>query len=170
MIRSVFGLVFGILVTGLFASAARAQQSGQEQPPAAQPRVETTPAELVPATKEETWTLGGQQWDFKDIATAYRPVKGALDPKTGVVVWTLEIVKELTVGEIGMQENQEGSPFKPTFLDEEKIAVQEDALVRISKISGKVGDGIRMTMLLPKPELLDKVKLVRIARRTKVGF
>ncbi len=153
-------LVLGIFTMGLLAAAAMAQQPRDEEPP----------ADLVAATKEETWTLGNQQWDFKDIATAYVPVKGTLNPKSGVVEWTLEIVKDLTAGEIGMQENQEGSPFKPTFIDDEKIAVQEDARIRISKITGKVGDRIRLTMQLPPPELLDKTKVVRIERRTKVGF
>jgi hypothetical protein len=167
MNRSLFRLALGFSALVLLSPISQAQQPIQPRvaPPAADP-----PVELVPATKEETWTLGGQQWDFKDIAAAYIPIKGSINPQTGVVEWTLEIVRELSAGEIGTQENLEGTPFKPTFIDEEKIAVQEDARVRITKITGKVGDRIRMTLKLPPPELLDKVKLVRIERRTKVGF
>jgi hypothetical protein len=166
-------IVLGAL--GLVAWPASLPLCAQETPPQPPPQpaaatTATDPASLIPATKEETWTLGGQQWDFKDVSTAYRPTKGTLDPQTGVAVWTLELVKELSAGEIGMQENLEGSPFKPTFLDEEKIAVQGDATVRITKITGKPGEKIRMTVQLPTAEVLDAVKVIRIERRTKVGF
>ena len=157
-----------LLVGAIWSFAIHQQLAAQQPPqPAATP---ADPADVVSATKEETWTLGGQQWDFKDVATAFKPTKGALDPKTGVAVWTLELVKELSAGEIGMQENLEGSPFKPVFIDEEKIAVQGDATVRITKITGKPGDKIRLTVQLPPAEILDAVKLIRIERRTKVGF
>lgn len=167
MTSSLFRLALGFSALILLSSVSLAEQPVQ---PRVAPPVAEAPVELVPATKEETWTLGGQQWDFKDIATAYVPVKGTINPQTGVVEWTLEIVRELAPGEIGTQENLEGTPFKPTFIDEERIAVQEDARVRITKITGKVGDRIRMTLQLPKAELLEKVKLVRIERRTEVGF
>ena len=155
MIRSAPLVLFGWSMVVCSMSAASAQEPAEE---------------VVAATKEESWTLGDQQWDFKDIATAYTPVKGALNPKTGVVEWTLEIVKELSPGEVGTQENLEGSPFKPTFVDEEKIALPGGARVRITKITGKIGDRIKMTVQLPKADVLAKVKLVRIERRTKVGF
>jgi hypothetical protein len=161
------------LLVGTIWSFAIHQQLAAQQPaprPAAPAATQAEPTDVVPATKEETWTLGGQQWDFKDVATAYKPTKGALDPRTGVAVWTLELVKELSAGEIGLQENLEGSPFKPVFIDEEKIAVQGDATVRITKITGRPGDKIKLTMQLPPAEILDAVKVVRIERRTKVGF
>jgi hypothetical protein len=174
MSRPAFRFLFALAALGSWAAAGSAQQPAAQPPPAqprtAQPPAQEQPTELIGATKEETWTLGDQQWDFRDIATAYVPVKGSLNPKTGVVEWTLEIVKELSAGEVGTQENLEGSPFKPTFIDEERVAVQEDARIRVSKITGKVGDRIKLTLQLPKEELLAKVRLVRIERRTKVGF
>jgi len=168
----------GLTAFLLTAQVALSQQPVPEPPapqppPPAQPRAAARaaqPADLVGATKEETWTLGEQQWDFKDIAAAYVPVKGTLNPKTGVAEWTLEIARELSPGEVGTHENLEGSPFKPTFIDQERIAVQEDARVRVSKITGKVGDRIKLTMQLPRPEVLASVRVVRIERRTRVGF
>jgi hypothetical protein len=126
--------------------------------------------EVVEATKEETWTLGDQQWDFKDVATTYKPVKGALNPKTGVAQWTLEIVRDLSEGEIGLHENLEGTPFKPAFLDAERIAVLSDSAAKMSKIAGKMGDRITLTVKLPPAELLSKAKVVRVGKRTNVGF
>jgi hypothetical protein len=169
MIRCFFLLLAAIALTQA-VSAQEAAQQPAPQPATPPPAAQTDPAALIPATKEETWTLGDQQWDFKDVATAYKPTKGALDPKAGVAVWTLELVKELTAGEIGMQENLEGSPFKPTFIDAEKIAVPGDGQVRITKITGKPGDQIRLIVKLPPAEILGTVKVIRIERRTKVGF
>jgi hypothetical protein len=129
------------------------------------------PEELVEAAKQETWTLGDQEWDFKDVATAYAPVKGALNPKTGVVQWTLEIVKELAPGEVGLHESTEGSPFKLVLLDAEKIVLAVEPRVQFaSKLTGKPGDKVKIAVQLPKAEVLSQAKLVRIERRTKIGF
>jgi hypothetical protein len=129
------------------------------------------PAPTIDATKQETWTLGDQQWDFKDIATAYQPVKGTLNPKTGAAIWTLEIVKDLAPGEVGTQENIEGSPFKLMLLDDEKIAVPGKPRVKLeTKITGKMGDKIKIAVQLPMADVLGKVRLVRVERRTKIGF
>jgi len=129
------------------------------------------PEELVEAAKQETWTLGDQEWDFKDVATAYAPVKGALNPKTGVVQWTLEIVKELAPGEVGLHETTEGSPFKLVLLDAEKIVLDIEPQVEFaSKLTGKPGDKVKIEVHLPKAEVLSQAKLVRIERRTKIGF
>jgi hypothetical protein len=165
------------LVTVLVATATLCAQQPAEPPPAQEPppapevqpapQPELPPVELIEATREEIWTLGGQQWDFRDISTAYVPVKGVLNPQTGVVEWTLEIVRELSDGEVGLQENLAGSPFRPTFIDEERIALAEDVPVRVSKITGKVGDRLKMTLRLPEDA---SVRYVRVGRRTKVGF
>jgi hypothetical protein len=161
----------GCLAAWSAASTHLPAQEPAPKPPAAQPPTpQPAEVEIVEATKEETWTLGGQQWDFKEIASTYKPVKGALNAKTGVAQWTLEIVKEMSDGEIGLHENLEGSPFKPAFLDAERVAVQSDAVARISQIAGKVGDRITLAVKLPPPELLEKVTLVRLGRRTNVGF
>jgi hypothetical protein len=122
---------------------------------------------LIEATREEIWLLGEQRWDFRDVAATYVPVRGLLNPQTGVVEWTLEIVREMSEGEAGLQENLEDTPFKPTFLDEDRLAVQVDTPVRITRITGKAGDRVRMTLRLPEE---GTVKAVRIGPRTKVGF
>ena len=129
------------------------------------------PQELVQATKQETWTLGEQVWDFKDVATVYSPVKGALNPKTGAVEWTLEIVKELAPGEVGLHETTEDSPFKLVLLDAEKLALDAETRVGFaSKLTGKSGDKVKIVVHLPKDEVLSQAKLIRIERRTKIGF
>ncbi|MEX2173164.1 MAG: hypothetical protein WD872_02305 [Pirellulaceae bacterium] len=124
----------------------------------------------IEATRQEIWTLGDQVWDFQDVATVYRPVKGAFDPQSGVAVWTFELVKQLSAGEAGMHSVAEESPFKPVFLDAEKITLQGDALVRITEVSGTPGDRLRMTMQLPPADVLAQVKTIRIQRRTNIGF
>ena len=116
------------------------------------------------------WTLGGQVWEFKEVASVYTPLKGTLDPKTGAAQWTLELARELTTGEAAAHGAVTGTPFKPVLLDEEKTTVAEDARVKITPISGKLGDRIRLTVQLPKAETLAKVKLIRIQRRTQLGF
>jgi hypothetical protein len=147
-----------------------AEQPPAVQPPAVQPQDESPPVELIEAARQEIWTLGELQWDFRDIATAYVPVKGLLNPQTGVVEWTLEIVREMSDGEVGLHENLDGTPFRPMFLDAERIALEEDAPVRMTRITGKVGDRVKMTLRLPEGVDPGSVRFVRIGRRTKVGF
>ena len=155
-----------LMLAGL---ALLAQEPKPDPKPAPPPEPE--PVVLVEATKQETWTLGEQLWDFKDVATVYQPVKGALNPQTGVVEWTLEIVKELVAGEVGIHENTEGSPFKTILLDADKIVLTDEPEVRLaSKLTGKPGDKVKIVMVLPKAEVLGQTKLVRIERRTKIGF
>jgi hypothetical protein len=129
-------------------------------------------AKPVEAAKSEdgVWSLAGQTWDFSAIGTVYAPVKGSLDAKTGAAEWTLELVKDLTPAEATTQGAVAGSPFKPAFLDGEKLLLAGDARVKITPISGKLGDRVRMTVVLPKAEILAKAKLVRVGRRTELGF
>ena len=154
---------------------AQQPQPPKPEPPTAQaqqpqPQLQE-PEPLVEATKQETWTLGDQQWDFKDVATAYQPVKATLNPKTGAAEWMLEIVKELAAGEAGLHENTEGSPFKVVLLDADKIVLAAEPEVRFaSKLTGKQGDKVKIVVQLPMAEELSQAKLVRIERRTKVGF
>ena len=123
------------------------------------------------ATKQETWTLGDQLWDFKDVTAVYQPVKATLNPKTGAAEWMLEIVKELAAGEVGLHENVEGSPFKVVLLDADKIVLAEEPEVRLaSKLTGKQGDKVKIVVQLPSAEVLSQARHVRIERRTKVGF
>jgi hypothetical protein len=93
-----------------------------------------------------------------------------MNPQSGIVQWTLEIVREMPDGEIAMHENLEGTPFKPAFLDAERIAVEFDAPTRMSKIAGKVGDRITVGVMLPPPEILERITLIRLGKRTNVGF
>lgn len=140
------------------------------QPEQAQPQPQE-PVELVEASKEETWTLGDQVWDFKDVLTAYQPVKGTFNPKTGAAEWTLQIAKELAPGEIALHENTEGSPFRALMLDEERIALDDEPEVRfVSKLTGRPGDKLRIVVQLPKAEVLALARHIRIERRTKIGF
>ncbi|MCI0360125.1 MAG: hypothetical protein L0211_16730 [Planctomycetaceae bacterium] len=151
----------------MLAGLVLAQQPKPEPKPEAQPE----PEPLIEAKKQETWTLGDQEWDFKDVATAYAPVKGALNAKTGTAEWTLEIVKELAPGEVGIHENTEGSPFKTVLLDADKVVLAEEPEVRFaSKLTGKPGERVKIVVQLPNAEVLSQAKFIRIERRTKVGF
>ncbi len=156
----------------VLAAASALLFAQQPQPQLTQPQPQQPePEPLVEATKQETWTLGDQQWDFKDVATAYQPVKATLNPKTGAAEWTLEIVKELAAGEVGLHENTEGSPFKTVLLDSDRIVLAEEPEVRFaSKLTGKPGDKVKIVVQLPSAEVLSQAKHVRIERRTKVGF
>jgi hypothetical protein len=133
---------------------------------------EENDAKPVEAMKSEAgvWTLAGSEWDFSAVAAVYAPVKGAFDAQTGAAEWTLELVRELTSAEAAAQGATVGSPFKPAFLDGEKLLLASDARVKITPISGKAGDRVRMTVQMPKAETLAQVKLVRVGRRTELGF
>jgi hypothetical protein len=116
------------------------------------------------------WTLGDQVWEFADLAAAYLPAKGEFNPSTREAVWTLQIVRDMTPGEVGYQSTITGTPFKPMFLDADKTLLTGDARVKISPISGKQGDSIRVTVRLPEQESLAKVALIRLEKRTEIGF
>jgi hypothetical protein len=114
--------------------------------------------------------LGEQRWDFIDVFTTYRPVKGALNPATNTAIWTLELVRPLVPGEASFHESIESSPFRPVFLDEEKVVLQTDSPVQITPVVGQPGDRLRMTIELPPAEIMKDVRHIRIERRTRVGF
>ena len=116
------------------------------------------------------WTLGDQVWEFGELATTYLPAKGEFNPETREAVWTLQIVRDLTPGEIGFQNTLAGSPFQPMLLDADKIMLLSDARVTITKISGRLGDAIRVTIRLPDEAALAKAALIRLERRTEIGF
>jgi hypothetical protein len=168
MIRFAFGpLCVALVLVAWLHSAARAQ----EVPPAPPLPPE---AEVSPPAGDEApnlvMELGDQRWDFIDVFTAYRPVKGAHNPATNMTVWTLELVKPLVTGEALLHETIDGSPFRPVFLDEEKIVLQSDAAVQITPVAGQPGDRLRMTVELPPAEIMKDVRHIRIERRTRVGF
>jgi hypothetical protein len=116
------------------------------------------------------WTLGDQVWEFGELATTYLPAKGEFNPETREAVWTLQIVRDLTPGEIGFQNTLAGSPFQPMLLDADKILLLSDARVTITKVSGRLGDAIRVTIRLPDEAALAKAALIRLERRTEIGF
>jgi hypothetical protein len=116
------------------------------------------------------WSLGDQVWEFAELATTYLPAKGEFNPQTREAVWTLQIVRDMTPGEVGFQSAMAGSPFKPTFLSADKILLVSDARVKITPITGKLGDAIRVTIQLPEEATLKDVALIRLERRTEIGF
>ena len=128
------------------------------------------PAEAKYDDEQMIWTLGNQVWEFGDVETAYLPAKGSFDPMTREAVWTLQIVRDMTPGEVGFQTTLAGSPFQPTFLDADKVLLVDDARVKITTISGKQGDSIRVTIRLPEDAVLAGVALIRLQRRTEIGF
>lgn len=128
------------------------------------------PLEAKYDEEQMIWTLGDQVWEFADVAAAYLPAKGEFHPATREAVWTLQIVRDLTPGEIGYHSAIAGSPFKPMFLDTDKTLLAGDARVKISPISGKQGDSIRVTIRLPGEESLAKAALIRLEKRTEIGF
>ena len=131
------------------------------------------PVPAIEATYDEEqmiWTLGDQVWEFGELATAYLPAKGEFNPQTREAVWTMQIVRDLTPGEVGFQNTLAGSPFQPMMLDADKILLLADARVTITKISGRLGDAIRVTIRLPDEETLAKVALIRLERRSEIGF
>ena len=78
---------------------------------------------------------------------------------------------QLAPGEVGLHESTEGSPFKLVLLDAEKIVLAVEPRVQFaSKLTGKPGDKVKIAVQLPKAEVLSQAKLVRIERRTKIGF
>ena len=119
---------------------------------------------------EDVWMLGLQQWDFSEVSTVYQPVKGTYDPKSGEVVWMLELVRDMVPGEVGIHENLAQTPFRPVFLDGDRTALSKDAEVKTSPITGKQADRVRMTIKLVKPEIMHHATLVRVERRTDIGF
>ncbi|MDX1948530.1 MAG: hypothetical protein SFU86_24300 [Pirellulaceae bacterium] len=147
-------------VAGVFALLSLSFVVAEEAPP---------PTEAI-KSDGGAWTLGGQAWEFKAIESLYSPLTGAIDPKTGAAVWTLEITRELNSAEAAAQSSILDSPFRPVLLDGEKTVVATDARVKITPVSGKLGDRVRMTVQLPKAEVLGTVKTIRVERRTQLGF
>jgi hypothetical protein len=161
-------LCAGALLLASILPAARAQQEISPIPPV--PPAPEAPPLAGDGAPNLIRELGDQRWDFIDIFTAYLPVKGTLDSTNNTAVWTLELVKPLVVGEALLHETIEDSPFRPVFLDEEKVVLQSDSRVQITPVAGQTGDRLRMVVELPSPEIMKDVRHIRIERRTRVGF
>jgi len=138
--------------------------AAQQRPADAPPLVEAKKEVIV------NWTLGNQIWDFKAILTAYEPVKGVFDPLTNQATWTLQIAKDLEPGAAALHNETQGTPFKPVLLTAEKAVMALDSKVQMTAVTGKMGDTIQIDVKLPEKETLDAVKLIRVERRTNVGF
>lgn len=146
------------VVMGFLGAAAFAQQRRPEAQPG-------------PAT--EIWRLAEQSWDFKDVLTAYAPVKGTIetsDDRGDLAVWKLQLVRDIEEGAARLHEATRGSPFKIVLLDRERAIINPDIEARITPVPAKMGDVIEMVVPLPKRELLSQVRFIRVERRTDVGF
>jgi hypothetical protein len=164
-------------VLGLSASLV----SGQEQP--LQPVQPPPPTIMLPPLEAKrhvviTWTMGDQQWDFREVESTYDPVRGELDMNKlpeypnfhGKAVWTLRIARDLLEGEVLMHKDVVGSPFKAVLLDADRVPVEYDMQIGFTAITGKKGDALKAAFILPPPEVWKNVRFIRVERRTKVGF
>src|SRR5438876_11243578 len=97
---------------------------------------------IIEAKKEVivNWTLDGKTWIFKEIATAYEPVKGEFDPLKNEAVWTLQLVRDFQPGEAILHTQMERTPFQPVTLDANKTIITEDLRVKITPVTGNTGD------------------------------
>lgn len=150
-----------------------ASSFGQQAPPPPPPSEGSV---RIDARREVVinWSLGDQVWLFNDIAAAYEPVRGFLEerPSQGnLAVWRLRLVKEFEEGTIRLHEDMKGSPFKIVLLDKDRTVVNSDPIpVQITPVSGRMGDTIEVYIGLPDAQLLRDVKIIRVQRRTDVGF
>lgn len=151
--------LLGGLCLGVVASLV-----GQQRPADAPPLVEAKKEVIV------NWTLGGQTWDFKSVLATYEPVKGVYEPLTNEAIWTLQLVRDLEPGAKVLHNETMGTPFRPVLLTAEKLVAAQDAKVLMTAVSGKLGDTIQIVVQLPEKESLDRIKFIRIERRTNVGF
>jgi hypothetical protein len=153
--------IAGVLALGLSLCAA-AQQTQR------QPRVEAQKTKAA-----DSWTLGDQTWDFRDILAAYEPVKGHIESRNGggdLAVWKLRLVRDLEEGAARLHEEMRGSPFKIVLFDAERIVVNPDLPATITPVPVRTDDVIELYVALPERQLLRDVKTIRIQRRTDVGF
>jgi len=147
---------------------------GQPPPPPVQqqaaepPRVEARRDVII------QWSLGDQIWVFNDIRGAYEPVRGYLEPRPNqgtLAVWKLRLVKDMEEGSARLHEEMRGSPFKVVLLDADRSVINPDLpLVQITPVSGKMDDTIELLVGLPDQQILKDVKMIRVQRRTDVGF
>lgn len=161
--------LFSLLVAVTWlASAASSIAQPPGQPPEPPARVEAKRQVVV------NWTLGDQAWNFNDILTSYEPVKGYLEPRPNqgtLAVWKLRQVKDLEEGAARLHEEMRGSPFKVVLLDADRSVINPDLPnVQITPVSGKMDDTIELLIGLPDAPFLKEVRMIRIQRRTDVGF
>jgi hypothetical protein len=137
------------------------------QPPEPPPRVEAKREVIV------NWTLGDQAWKFNEILTAYEPVKGYLEARPGrgmLAVWKLRLLRDFESGAATLHTETRGSPFKIVLLDAERTVIDADSPAQITPVSGRMDDTIELYVALPESQLLKDVKMIRVEKRTDVGF
>lgn len=155
--------LLAVLVLSAFVRAVFAQQP---QP---------TEAQRIEAKKQVTisWSMGDQAWDFRDILSAYEPVKGYLEPRGNqgpMAVWTLRLVKDFEEGAAKLHEEIRGTPFKIVLLDSDRTIIDPDHPATITVVPNKMDDTILLFVTMPDPSKLKEVRTVRVQKRTDVGF
>lgn len=163
--------LFAAAVLLVPVAASHGQQPPPPAPPAPQPATRTDARRDVVVN----WSLGDQVWLFNEVLTAYEPVKGYLEPRPNegnLAVWRLKLVKEFEEGAVRLHEQLRGSPFKIVLLDAERTVVNGggDVPSQITTVSGKMGDTIELLVGLPDAAVLKNVRIIRVQRRTEVGF
>jgi hypothetical protein len=166
-----------ILAIGFPLMAAAWAQQPESPGPPPPPSNSTSPAPTRIEAKAQVivnWTLGNETWDFSEVMSVYEPVKGYLEipgdknelPKA---VWTLRLAKNLDEGTVKLHEN--GPLFKVTTLDADRSRLDKAPLpMKITPISGRVGDTVTMIVAMPDPPLLNEIRFVRVEPATNVGF
>ncbi|HEY2414496.1 MAG TPA: hypothetical protein VGI40_19780 [Pirellulaceae bacterium] len=160
----------------LIAASMAVSISAIAQPPTPPPPQPIDSAPRVDARREVIvrWTLGDQAWNFDDIRTAYEPVRGYLEPRPNqgtLAVWKLRMIKDFEEGAARLHEEMRGSPFKVVLLDADRTVINPDVpFVQITPVSGKMDDTIELLVGLPDAQILKDVKMIRVQRRTDVGF
>src|SRR5262245_47266651 len=122
-------VIFAFSLCCCAAGSALAQApQAQTQPPAEAQRVEARREVII------NWTLGDQAWNFREIQTAYDPVKGYLEPRGEqgfLAVWNLRLIRELEEGAAKYHDEILGSPFKVVLLDADRKVIDFDAPAQI---------------------------------------
>jgi hypothetical protein len=161
--------LWALVVAGAFicfSAQADAQQRRDDRP--AQSRTEARRQD-----RADGWTLGDHVWDFKDVLAAYEPVRGRIDTsdeRGELAVWKLRLVRDLEDGAARLHEELRGSPFKIVLLDGDRTVINPDVPATITPVPTKADDAIEMYVPLPDAKILRDVKVIRVQRRTDVGF
>src|SRR5438067_10494635 len=156
-----------ILTAIFWLSAAGPAAAQQPQPPTEPQRLEARKEVIV------NWTLGDQAWNFRDVLNTYEPVKGYLESHGNeghIAVWKLRLVRELEQGAAKHHEEMLGSPFKVVLLDADRTVVDSDAPAQITTpVGAKADDTVELRVGLDA-QSLKNTKVIRVQRRTEVGF
>jgi hypothetical protein len=162
-------------LAALFCLSIGAVAFSQQAPPPLPPPPQAQQSPRVDARKEVivNWYLDGQAWLFRDIMTAYEPVKGYQESHGNegtVAVWSLRLIRELEPGAAKLHEEMLGSPFRIVLLDSDRKIIDNDAPAQITTpVGAKTDDTIELRVGVD-PATLKNAKIIRVERRTEVGF